>query len=94
MAECALALGFERMKSGSLGTYFPDRPPPMTPFHVTMETIETEVLGGSNFGPAAPRMFADSAQEYFDKYGANIGHLAQIGLALPFSFLANDGIDD
>lgn len=52
---------------------------------------------GPNFGPGAPRMFANGmlnflslcrtvpnyamlgAQEYFDKYGANINHLARIG---------------
>lgn len=28
VAECALALGFERMAPGSLGTSFPDRTPP------------------------------------------------------------------
>ena len=34
---------------------------------------------GANHGPGAPRMFANGAQEYFDKYGGNVEHLAKIG---------------
>ena len=55
LAECALALGFERMARGSLGTNFPDRVPPMAPFHTTMDRIEQAGLG-VNHGPGAPRM--------------------------------------
>lgn len=77
-AEVALALGFERMKPGSLGTNFPDRLPPTALLHQKMEEVEIAGLG-LNHGPGAPRMFADGAQEYFQKYGGNVGHLAQIG---------------
>ncbi|KIJ33036.1 hypothetical protein M422DRAFT_183703 [Sphaerobolus stellatus SS14] len=76
-ADVALALGFERMSPGSLGSNFPDRRPPMAPFSQINEEIENTSLG-TNHGPNAPRMFANGAQEYFDKYGANIGHLAKI----------------
>ena len=40
------------------------------------------MTAGENFGPGAPRMFANGAQEYFEKYGANIEHLAKIGKQL------------
>ncbi|KAG6850179.1 hypothetical protein H0H93_016859 [Arthromyces matolae] len=75
--ECSLALGFERMKPGSLGTNFPDRDPPTKLFNVRSAEIEQEGLG-ENHGPGAPRMFGNGAQEYFAKYGGNIVHLAKI----------------
>ncbi|KAF8665148.1 hypothetical protein AX16_000614 [Volvariella volvacea WC 439] len=75
--ECAMALGFERMKPGSLGTNFPDRVPPMALFHLKSEELESEGLG-ENHGPGAPRMFGNGAQEYFEKFGGGIEHLAMI----------------
>lgn len=75
--ECALALGFERMKPGSLGTNFPDRPQPTLLLNQRTQDCEKEGLG-INHGPGAPRMFGNGAQEYFEKYGANIQHLAKI----------------
>jgi sterol carrier protein 2 len=75
-AQCALALGFERMKPGSLGSNFPDRPPPMLVFNQKMMDTESEL--GDNHGPGAPRMFDNGAQEYFKKYGGDIRHLAKI----------------
>ncbi|KAJ3840077.1 putative thiolase [Lentinula raphanica] len=76
-AEVALALGFERMKPGSLGTNWPDRPSPTALLNQRVEEVEIAGLG-LNHGPGAPRMFADGAQEYFQKYGGNIEHLARI----------------
>jgi sterol carrier protein 2 len=77
-ADVALALGFERMAPGSLGSNFTDRPTPMAPFY----TLTAELESGTvlpNSGPNAPRMFANGAQEYFDKHpGAGIEHLAKI----------------
>ena len=75
--ECALALGFERMKPGSLGINFPDRPSPMQLFD--QKTQEVEEGLGANHGPGAPRMFDNGAQEYFNKFGGGIEHLAKIG---------------
>jgi sterol carrier protein 2 len=77
-ADVALALGFERMAPGSLSTNYPDRPSPLATFHLMMHELEDTKLG-QNHGPSAPRLFSNGAQEYFDKYGANVNHLAQIG---------------
>lgn len=77
LAECALALGFERMAPGSLKSNWTDRPPPMLPWNTVMEMTE-ETLG-TNHGPGAPRMFGDAGEEYIQKYGATIEHLAKIG---------------
>ncbi|KZP30386.1 thiolase-like protein [Athelia psychrophila] len=78
LVECALALGFERMAPGSLGTSFPDRPPPTRLFGQATVELESTLSAGTNFGPGAARMFANGAQEYFDKYGGSIDHLAKI----------------
>lgn len=75
--ECGLALGFERMKPGSLGTNWTDRTDPMELFNKKMHENESSGLG-ENHGPGAPRMFADGAAEYFQKYGGGIEHLAMI----------------
>ncbi|KAG6874154.1 hypothetical protein C0995_005572 [Termitomyces sp. Mi166 len=75
--ECSIALGFERMKPGSLGSNWPDRKPPMALFSSRMVELEQESVG-ENHGPNAPRMFGDGAQEYFNKYGGNVETLAKI----------------
>ncbi|KAL0578156.1 hypothetical protein V5O48_003822 [Marasmius crinis-equi] len=76
-AECTLALGFERMKPGSLGSSFPDRPSPT--MLLGLRTIEVEQNHlGENHGPPAPRQFSNGAKEYFNKYGGGIEHLAKI----------------
>ena len=79
MYDCVLALGFERMSRGSLATNFPDRDPPTKVFGEMSVELESTLSPGVNNGPGAPRMFGNGSQEYFDKYGANMGHLAQIG---------------
>ncbi|KAI0757395.1 thiolase-like protein [Daedaleopsis nitida] len=76
--DCALALGFERMNRGSLGTNFPDRESPIMIIGAASWELEENLSTGENHGPGAPRMFGNGAQEYCDKYGATVNHLAQI----------------
>ncbi|KAI5823323.1 thiolase-like protein [Schizophyllum commune Tattone D] len=71
-AECALALGFERMAPGSLGTVFRDRPSPMGLFAQRVHEIEDSSLG-ANKGPPAPREFDNAAREYFAHHGVGEG---------------------
>jgi sterol carrier protein 2 len=78
-AECALALGFERMSPGSLKPAFNDRESPTKAIALRSFELEGDLSTGANFGPGAPRMFSNGAQECFDKYGGNVGHLGQIG---------------
>ncbi|KAI9453672.1 thiolase-like protein [Lactarius psammicola] len=75
-AHCALALGFERMAPGSLGTKtaFPDRPSPMRPLLAAAERASPD----SKRGPPMPRVFGAAATEYFKKYGGGMEHLAKI----------------
>ena len=76
--SCALALGFEQMARGSLGSNWTDRESPMKPFDLIRDMTEQTL--GKNHGPGAPRMFANAGQEYFEKYGGGVEHLAKIGL--------------
>jgi sterol carrier protein 2 len=75
--DCALALGFEKMQPGSLGSNFSDRPSPVA--LISQRSIDMEDHIGENHGPGAPRMFDNGAQEYFMKYGGGVEHLAKIG---------------
>ena len=77
--DCVLALGFERMARGSLSSNFPDREPPTAIFGASSIELEETLSTGQNHGPGAPRMFSNGGQEYFDKFGGDINHLAQIG---------------
>lgn len=85
LVECALALGFERMAPGSLGSNFPDRASPTIMFGAKSQELESDMKTGKNFGPGAPRMFANAGQEYCEKYGADIAHFAKIGVFRPCS---------
>ncbi|CAK5267946.1 unnamed protein product [Mycena citricolor] len=75
-AECVLALGFERMSPGSLRTHFPDPPTSLLESHSW--DLETSQGLGKNRGPDPARMCANGAQEYFQKFGGGIEHLALI----------------
>lgn len=81
LVDCALALGFERMAPGSLRTNFSDRPPPTILFNKRTVDLEETLSSGENFGPDAPRMFGNAGQEYMDKFGAEVKHLAMIGIS-------------
>jgi acetyl-CoA acetyltransferase len=74
MADCALALGFEKMERGSLGMKFPDRVNPMDR-HVgrMLELREPEQ------SPFAPQMFGNAGRDHMQKYGSTPDHYAWIG---------------
>jgi acetyl-CoA acyltransferase len=74
LADCALALGFEKMELGSLGVKFTDRTNPMDR-HVgaLLELREWEDA------PPAPQMFGAAGREHMEKYGSKPDHFAWIG---------------
>ncbi|KAF8439803.1 thiolase-like protein [Boletus edulis BED1] len=76
LVECALALGFERMASGSLVNQYPDRLGPTVLFG--FKSVELEETLGEGFGPMAPRLFSNGGKEYCVKHGANVEHFAKI----------------
>ncbi len=64
IADCVLALGFEKMEKGSLGTHFTDRTNPMDKHAKAM--IEKR---GFEKAPPAPQFFGNAGREHMEKYG-------------------------
>jgi len=73
MADCALALGFEKMQPGSLGSTYDDREQPMAKHFLALAEI-SEVLF-----PPAPWMFGAAGREHMKQYGSTAEHFAKIG---------------
>ncbi len=74
IADCALALGFEKMEKGSLGMKFTDRTNPMDKHAKVM--VE---LRGFAAAPAAPQMFGNAGREHMERYGTTALQFAKIG---------------
>jgi sterol carrier protein 2 len=74
MADCALALGFEKMEKGSLGAKYTDRINPMDKHFNAMREWR-----GIERAPGAPQIFGNAGREYMEKYGAKPEHFARIG---------------
>ncbi|WP_370508983.1 lipid-transfer protein [Mycobacterium sp. SA01] len=73
LAECTLALGFEKMQPGSLGSTFNDRAQPMENHFLALAEI-SEVLF-----PPAPWMFGAAGREHMKEHGSTAEHFAKIG---------------
>jgi acetyl-CoA acetyltransferase len=74
LADCCMALGFEKMERGSLGTHFTDRTNPMDKHAKSM--IEKR---GFAKAPPAPQFFGNAGREHMEKYGTTAEHFAKIG---------------
>jgi sterol carrier protein 2 len=72
-SDCVLALGFEKMFTGSLKTFFDDRTAPLQNFVIR----DIELKGGAT-SPMAPRLFGDAGQEHMEKYGTKPEHFGKI----------------
>jgi acetyl-CoA acyltransferase len=74
LADCVLALGFEKMEKGSLGVKYTDRTNPIDKHAIAMfELREPEA------SPGAPQMFGNAGREHMERYGSNPDHYAWIG---------------
>jgi len=74
LAECAMALGFEKMEKGSLGVKYTDRTTPMDKHFKLM--VEQR---GFAKAPAAPQMFGNAGLEHMERYGTTAEQFAKIG---------------
>ncbi|MDQ3769559.1 MAG: lipid-transfer protein [Actinomycetota bacterium] len=74
LADCALALGFEKMEKGSLGIKYTDRTNPMDKHAEAM--FSTRAPEAS---PPAPQMFGNAGREHMERYGSTPDHFAWIG---------------
>ncbi|KAJ8305635.1 hypothetical protein KUTeg_016180 [Tegillarca granosa] len=73
LADCVMAIGFEKMNRGSLGTVFHDRTAPLDKHvGVVMDTF------GIEKAPMAAQMFGNAGREHMEKYGTKKEHFAKI----------------
>lgn len=72
-AECVLALGFEQMNPGALGTVFNDRPSPFEDFDRQAET-----LVGMPDLPLALRYFGGAGLAHMQQYGTPLESFAKV----------------
>jgi acetyl-CoA acetyltransferase len=72
LADCTLALGFEKMQPGSLSTSYSDREQPLMKHLLALAEIYEFAM------PAAPYMFGAAGCEHMDKYGSTPEQFAKI----------------
>ena len=73
MAECVLALGFEKMEKGALASKYDDRANPLERHGETMNRAQ-----GMNQAPFAAQMFGGAGREYRWKHGTRRETFAKI----------------
>jgi sterol carrier protein 2 len=74
LADCTMALGFEKMEKGSLGVKFTDRTNPMDKLAGAMIQMR-----GFAKAPAAPQFFGNAGREHMERYGTTAEQFAKIG---------------
>ncbi len=74
IADCVLALGFEKMEKGSLGAKYTDRTNPLDKHAMVMVALR-----GFAPAPPAPQMFGNAGREHMEKYGTKPEQFAKIG---------------
>ena len=73
IAECVLAVGFEQMRPGAIGSIFTDRPTPFDRFDETTGRLVDEP--GI---PLALRYFGGAGREHMRRYGTRLETFAKI----------------
>ncbi len=71
--DCVLALGFEQMSPGAIGTMFNDRPSPFEDF----DREAAELVGMPDL-PLALRYFGGAGQSHMRKYGTPLESFAKV----------------
>ena len=72
-ADCVLALGFEQMAPGALGSVFKDRPSPFDAF----DAVTDELVGMPDV-PLALRYFGGAGLAHMQRYGTGLDSFAKI----------------
>ncbi|MGV2981243.1 lipid-transfer protein [Camelimonas sp. ID_303_24] len=73
IADCVIALGFEQMKPGALGSVFTDRPGPMELF----DGLADDLIDARGI-PAALRLFGGAGLSHMKKHGTPLASFAKI----------------
>jgi sterol carrier protein 2 len=76
MTDCVLALGFEQMVPGALGSSFPERVSPL----FRHQEVEREIQGIDPAAPGAAQLFGGAGQAYADEYGVDPSLFAHISV--------------
>src|SRR5437879_7037691 len=74
LAECVLALGFEKMEKGSLGAKFGERTNPLDKHFELMVSLR-----GFAAAPPTAQFFGNAAREHMERYGTTPEQIAKIG---------------
>jgi acetyl-CoA acyltransferase len=74
IADCAMAIGFEKMEKGSLGMKYDDRTPALDKHMMKMFEVRSP-----EESPFAPQMFGNAGRDHMEKYGSTPDHYAWIG---------------
>jgi acetyl-CoA acetyltransferase len=72
-ADCVLALGFEQMRPGALGSIFNDRPSPFADF----DRVTDDLVGHEEI-PLALRYFGGAGLAHMERYGTKLSTFAKI----------------
>lgn len=72
-ADCVLAVGFEQMRPGALGSIFEDRPSPFEEF----DKVTDDLVGREEI-PLAIRYFCGAGKEHMDRYGTSMETFAKV----------------
>lgn len=75
IAECVLAIGFEKMQKGSLAV---NSAGCGSPLFRHMEAMQRE--RGASDAPPAPQLFGNAAREHMERYGSKPESFARIGM--------------
>jgi len=72
-ADCVLAVGFEQMRPGALGTIYEDRPSPFEQF----DAVTEELVGNAQI-PLALRYFGGAGLAHMNRYGTTLEDFAKV----------------
>lgn len=75
-ADCVLAVGFEQMQRGALGSVWTDRPSPFDRFDEATKAAQ----GWDDTAPMAAQYFGGAGRQYAEKYGASAETFARISV--------------
>lgn len=75
-ADCVLALGFEQMQRGALGSKWTDRPSPFARFDETTRALQ----GWDDTAPMAAQYFGGAGRQYAETYGTKPETFARIAV--------------
>ncbi|WP_270726687.1 lipid-transfer protein [Shimia sp. Alg240-R146] len=73
IADCVLAVGFEQMQPGALGSHWTDRPTPFDDFDAACD----DLVGNSQV-PLALRYFGGAGKSHMEKHGTELTDFAKI----------------